>query len=158
MYGEVIEEVDAGRPVDVVYLDLSKAFDVVNHQLLLAKLNALGFCRKVLGWIEGFLVGRRMFVSVGMGDSEVRPVLSGVPQGSVLGPLLFLIYVNGLTEGLRTKWYAFGDDFKLYSSGNVGDGNLQWDLDTFASRAASWNLKLNPTKCVFEVWNGIKSS
>ena len=107
MYGEVVERVDAGGTVEVVYLDLSKAFDVVNHQLLLTKLNELGFSRKVLGWIEVFLVGRKMCVSVGMGNSQPRPVLSGVPQGSVLGPLLFLVYVNNLTERLTSKWYAF---------------------------------------------------
>ena len=100
-------------------LDLSKAFDVVNHQLLLTKLSELGFSRKVLGWIEVFLVGRKMCVSVGMGNSQPRPVLSGVPQGSVLGPLLFLVYVNNLTERLTSKWYAFADDFKLYST-NTG--------------------------------------
>ena len=116
MYSEDVECVDAGGIMDVVYLDLSKAFDVVSHQVLLNKLRQLGFSRLVMGWIEGFLVGRSMFVSVGSGNSELKPVISGVPQGSVLGPLLFLIYVNGLTAGMGTKWYAFADDFKIYTT------------------------------------------
>ena len=149
MYGEIIERVDTGEVVDVVYLDLSKAFDVVHHELMIEKLMSLGFSPKVLKWIEAFLTGRRMFVSVGSGDSSLKIVKSGVPQGSVLGPLLFLIYVNTLAEGLGCKWYAYADDFKLYSVAN-GEGNrntLQNDLDVFAGRASSWNLKLSLDKC-----------
>ena len=88
---------------------------------------------------------------MGEGDSEHKPVLSGVPQGSVLGPLLFLVYVNSLTAGLRTRWYAFADDFKIYTtvvSAGVVDPALQRDLNNFCSRATAWNLKLNPEKCV----------
>ena len=99
-----------------------------------------------------------MFVSVGLGDSEVRPVLSGVPQGSVIGPLLFLIYVNSLTDGLGSKWFAFADDFKLYCTGNMSDGDLQRDLDVFAAKASSWNLKLNPAKCVVMKFGGSSST
>ena len=151
MYGEIVEIVDSGGMVDVVYLDLSKAFDVVNHQVLLAMLRELGFSRLVMGWIEDFLIGRSMFVSVGPEDSEDRDVLSGVPQGSVLGPLLFLIYVNGLTAGMTCKWYAFADDYKIYSRGAPGGGAdrlLQLDLNLFSERASSWNLKINPAKSV----------
>ena len=149
MYGEVVARVDSGEVVDVVYLDLSKAFDVVHHGIMIEKLISLGFSPKVLAWIEAFLTGRRMFVSVGSGDSTLKTVRSGVPQGSVLGPLLFLIYVNTLAVGFGCKWYAYADDFKLYSVSN-GEGNgitLQNDLDVFASRATSWNLKLNLDKC-----------
>ena len=90
-------------------------------------------------------------MSVGSGDSNIRDVWSGVPQGSVLGPLLFLIYANGLTAGIKTKWYAFADDYKIYSTGVSGggiDAQLQLDLDLFSNRASSWNLKINPDKCV----------
>ena len=155
MYGEVVAKVDSGEVVDVIYLDLSKAFDVVNHDVMIEKLMLLGFCPKILGWIEAFLVGRRMFVSVGSGDSSVRDVRSGVPQGSVLGPLLFLIYVNTLAAGLQCKWYAYADDFKLYSVGSVGSiTTLQSDLDIFVNRATSWNLKFNLDKCVVMRFGG----
>ena len=117
MYGEVIERVDAGGVVDVIYVDLSKAFELVNHVVLLGKLSALGFCRTIIRWIEAFLVGRSMFVSVGTGNSDIKSVQSGVPQGSVLGPLLFMIYVNGLATGIRSKWMASVDDFKIYLTG-----------------------------------------
>ena len=96
MYGEVVERVDSGEVVDVVYLDLSKAFDVVNHELMVEKLGLLGFSPKVLSWVEAFLRGRRMFVSVGSGDSSLKSVRSGVPQGSVLGLLLFIMYIRYL--------------------------------------------------------------
>ena len=93
-----------------------------------------------------------MFVSVGGGNSEVKSVRSGVPQGSVLGPLLFLIYANFLASGLSSKWYAYADDFKLYCARDIGRGNssdeLQEDLNVLSSRSASWNLKVNPGKCV----------
>ena len=149
MYGEVVNRVDSGEVVDVVYLDFSKAFDVVNHEVMIEKLALLGFSPQILSWVRAFLVGRRMFVSVGSGDSALNLVKSGVPQGSVLGPLLFLIYVNTLAAGLNCKWYAYADDFKLYSVGTVGSVNiLQGDLDIFADRAASWNLNLNLDKCV----------
>ena len=151
MYGEVIEKVEAGGVVDVVYMDLSKAFELVNHVVLLGKLSALGFCRTILRWIEAFLVGRSMFVSVGTGNSDIKSVQSGVPQGSVLGPLLFLVYVNGLATGIRTKWWAFVDDYKIYSTGSPRNGldeDLQSDLNIFSTRATSWNLKMNPEKCV----------
>ena len=150
MYGEVVERVDAGGIVDVVYIDLSRAFEVVNHGLLLRKLRALGFSEELLKWIESFLVGRSLFVAVGSRESEVKPVRSGVPQGSVLGPLLFLIYVNSLSDGLVSKWFAYADDYKLYCSNLRGAcDTLQSDLNTFSVRASSHNLQLNPNKCVF---------
>ena len=152
-YGDVALKVDGGNVVDVVYMDYSKAFDVVSHGIMLQKLRALGFSVQVLSWVEGFLTGRCMFVSVGGRDSEVKSVLSGVPQGSVLGPLLFLIYANYLASGLACRWFAYADDFKLYCSytRDISGGpnlQLQGDLDRLHARSFSWNLRLNPSKCV----------
>ena len=151
-YGNVVRLVDRGRVVDVVYMDYSKAFDVVNHAVLLQKLRALGFSSQIVSWTEEFLTNRTLFVTVGGQDSESKPVLSGVPQGSVLGPLLFLIYANYLASNLSCNWYAYADDFKLYCTlplENQGSSSrhLQDDLDEISRVSTSWNLRLNPQKC-----------
>ena len=151
VYGEVARLVDAGRVVDMVYLDFSKAFDLVSHQILIEKLIALGFHRDVVGWIRSFLLGRSMSVLVSGGMSRSETVTSGVPQGSVLGPLLFLIYVNCITSSVVGSWAAFADDFKISMclplAPSNGINQLQRDLDAIAEKSLSWNLKLNPSKC-----------
>ena len=142
--------------MDMAYLDFSKAFDVVSHLLLLDKLQLLGFDPIVISWIKSFLIGRTMSVSVSGTSSLSMPVTSGVPQGSVLGPLLFLIYVNFITVAVAGCWVAFADDFKLcvcYPRNNVDQQmqasvRLQNDLNNIADTSLSWNLKLNPAKCV----------
>ena len=90
---EITKWVDDGSPVDVVYLDFQKAFDKVPHQRLLLKLKALGIGNDVINWIEKWLTHRRQRVIVDGEISNWKSVLSGVPQGSVLGPILFLIYI-----------------------------------------------------------------
>ena len=148
-YDKVNKWVDSGHVVDVVYLDFAKAFDVVCHRVLLEKLRVLGFDRDILRWIEAFLVGRTMVVSVDGSVSTSRNVTSGVPQGSVLGPLLFLIYANYIAAGVTSFWVAFTDDFKLCVSHMEGSAlMLQRDLDSVCESAASWNMKLNAEKCV----------
>ena len=153
-YGDIIGKMDKGRVVEVIYLDFAKAFDVVNFSVMFSKLRSIGLCGKVLSWIEGFLLGRHMFVSVGGQRSTVREVQSGVPQGSVLGPLLFLVYVNFLVGDSTCNYYAYADDFKLYISypKSEADGQpsavLQAELDNLSTKARSWNLSLNAAKCV----------
>ena len=155
-YSDVIGRVDVGGAVDMVYLDFSKAFDLVSHSVLLTKLRRLGFEGGVVRWVESFISGREMWVSVGGCRSARVGVTSGVPQGSVLGPLLFLIYINSLGDNLKSSWYAFADDFKLYVSAGAGgvDGVLQEDLNQVYVVSESWNLKLNPEKCVVMRFGG----
>ena len=155
-YGDVATWVDSGLVVDVAFLDFSKAFDVVCHTVLLSKLDSLGVCGHLLDWIGAFLSDRVMRVCVDGHLSGEREVISGVPQGSVLGPVLFLAYVNSLVQGLSCSVMAFADDFKVYVSYRRSpsdcflDGvtELQRDLSRIHAVATSWNLRLNPEKCV----------
>ena len=111
---EITKWVDDRSPVDVVYLDFQKAFDKVPHQRLLLKLNAHGIGKEVINWIEKWLTHRRQRVIVDGDISNWKSVLSGVPQGSVLGPILFLIYINDLEDDISSKVLKFVDDTKVF--------------------------------------------
>jgi len=108
--------VDEGLPVDVIYLDFKKAFDSVPHRRLLKKLSAYGFRGQLFEWLKDFLTGRRQRVKIGDSYSDWSSILSGVPQGSVLGPMLFLVFINDLPEALTGCIKLFADDTKIYST------------------------------------------
>ena len=99
-----------GKQTDLILLDFSKAFDKDNHQKLLYKLKVHGVQDRTLGWIESFLLGRSQTVVLNGERSDELPVLSGVPLGSVLGPILFLLYINDLLENLQSQVCLFADD------------------------------------------------
>ena len=103
---EIFKWVDDGSPVDVVYLEFHKAFDKVPHQRLLIKLNAYGLGESMISWIQAWLTDRRQRVIVEGEISNWKSILSGVPQGSVLGPILFLIFINDLDDDLWSKILA----------------------------------------------------
>ena len=105
---------DKGNPVDVHYLDCEKAFDRVPHQRLLLKLESWGMQGSPLNWIRNFLSGRQHRVCIRESVLSWLPVHSGVPQGTVLGPILFVIYINNLVENLESGVGQFADDTKLY--------------------------------------------
>ena len=154
-YSDVSSWFNDGLVVDLIFFDFRKAFDVVSHSLLLRKLECLGICGKLLGWIGDFLTGRTMKVLVGGSLSEEREVLTGVPQGSVLGPVLFLVYVNSVAGGLSSRYKIFADDLKLYAAVrhqgsvvNVEDvGRCQRDIDGLCMVAESWGLSMSVSKC-----------
>ena len=141
---------DSHSGTDVIYLDFSKAFDSVPHERLLLKLQNYGIKGKVLLWIKAFLSGRRQRVILRNGSSNWQPVISGVPQGSILGPILFLLYVNDLPDYVKHTAKMFADDTKLYTKINsVSDcEELQEDLNALAHWSRLWLLKFNADKCI----------
>ena len=100
--------------VDVAYLDFRKAFDLVSHKHLLLKLDKYGINGEVGRWIKAFLENRKQKVVIRGYDSDELDVLSGVPQGSVLGPVLFLIFINDLPRNITCPVCLFADDSKIY--------------------------------------------
>ena len=119
---EITKWVDDGSPVDVIYLDFKKAFDKVPHQRLILKLKPHGMGNRIINRIEPWLTDRRQRVVVDGEVSSWKSVLSGVPQGSVLGPILFLVYNNDLEEGVAGKILTFADDTKLFRKAKeIGD-------------------------------------
>ena len=151
VYETVSGIVDNGGTVDVIYFDYSKAFDVVNHEILLTKLRSIGIKGEILAWISSFLTDRTLQVCVKGHTSRPRSVLSGVPQGSVLGPLLFLVYINHIASQLSCKFKIFADDLKIYAfiDQSKPDANalVQSDIATLTLTSESWGLKLNASKC-----------
>ena len=114
-YTEIISKwVDDGSPVDVIYLDFQNAFDKVPHQRLLIKLKSHGMGVDIVTWIQNWLTDRKQRVSVEGETSAWTAVYSGVPQGSVLGPLLFLIYINDLKDGVASNILKFADDTTMF--------------------------------------------
>ena len=118
-----VSAVNKRQRVDCVYIDLSKAFDTVSHPKLLQKLRGYGVDYELFNWISAFLSGRSQRVTVDSGLSESVPVTSGVPQGSVLGPLLFLLYINDIVECVEGVSHVrlFADDAKFYCARNSDD-------------------------------------
>lgn len=143
------EAIDQGLPVDVAYLDLAKAFDKVSHPKLLQKLWAYGIRGSLHGWTKSFLEGRQQRVIINSVPSAWNPVTSGVPQGSVLGPILFVIFVNDLPEHTISIAQMFADDTKLYRViHNQHDRDiLQQDLSNLKDWAENWKLQFNASKC-----------
>ena len=113
-FEEITKWVDEGSPVDIIYLDFQKAFDKVPHQRLILKLKSHGMGNSIINWIEQWLTDRRQRVVVDGEVSSWKSVLSGVPQCSVLGPFLFLVYIDYLEEGVTGNILKFADDTTLF--------------------------------------------
>ena len=149
-YFETISSLlDENIACDAVYLDCQKAFDTVPIKRLLVKLDAVGIKGKLHNWISDFLLNREQRVQIRNATSEWTNVLSGVPQGSVLGPVLFLIYVNDIVMNIKSTIKLFADDAKIYRPiKNDNDHQaLQDDLKRIENWSRKWLLKLNASKC-----------
>ena len=143
-----ITEQDKGNPTDIIYLDFSKAFDKVPHRRLLGKLAHLGIKGKLLRWVKSFLESRQFWVRNGDSKSQKRVITSGVPQGSVLGPILFILYTSDLPLGRHSEIKMYADDTKLYANPLVNYQHLQEDLDKIHNWSKNWMLPLNEAKCI----------
>jgi len=147
----VTAKIDEGKPVDVVFLDFAKAFDKVPKERLLEKLGAHRIGGKLLQWIRAWLTGRKQRVVLNGKCSTWKDVLSGVPQGSVLGPILFLIFINDLDLAVKmiNQVKKFADDTKLgHSVSNEMQRNeLQQALNNLHEWAERWGMQFNVAKC-----------
>jgi hypothetical protein len=143
------EQVDSGQLVDVIYLDFQKAFDKVPHRRLVLKVEAYGIVGNVLRWIDNWLTGREQRVVLNQQCSDWSDVISGVPQGSVLGPLLFVLFINDIDRSVVNRLLKFADDTKLFGCVSTQQqiDVLRADLNTLFKWSEEWQMVFNVEKC-----------
>ena len=150
-FNEWTTALDNHMQIDCVFIDFKKAFDSVCHNKLLLKLAAYGITGNLLGWMKSFLTDRKQRVHVNNCYSDWADVTSSVPQGSVLGPILFLLYINDLTDVVHgCKIKLFADDVKVYwifESKNIVTNVLQQCLDAIWQWSVIWQLPISCNKC-----------
>jgi hypothetical protein len=151
VYHYILDSVAGGTEVDTIYLDLTKAFDTVPHNLMLMKLENYGVNGSLLAWFTSYLSGRQQRVVVDGFYSDWLPVTSGVPQSSILGPLLFLVYVNDTPDYIQqnSSIALYADDSKLFRSikQQTDYTFLQSDLDSLYHWSQDWAMSFSSTKC-----------
>ena len=152
---DIYEALENTELTFLVLLDYSKAFDCANHRLILAKLKAAGLCDEALGWISSYLSGRSQKVVTGTGESGWEAIINGVPQGSVLGPLLFTVLVSDIKDAIkRGRYHLYADDTQLYYTCKVDEVNetidrINSDLSNISKFSKNNCLKLNAGKSKF---------
>lgn len=150
---EVLDEwtaiLDGGGSLDAVYMDFMKAFDTVPHERLLSKLQSYGIKGKLHAWMRNFLIGRKQRVLVNGAASEWADVRSGIPQGSILGPILFVIFINDIPDVVDCGIRLFADDTKAFKQIHTTDDckKLQHNINSLQDWAEKWNMKFHPEKC-----------
>ena len=155
------ESIENGTDADLVYLDFAKVFDSVPHNKLICKLHNYGISGNLLLWITNFLSHRRQQVRVNSTLSNWENVTSGVPQGSVFGPVLFTIYINDLPTDILALLCFFADDTKLMQKpiSTTSHNKLQDDINRLIEWSKKWELNFNTSKCkVMHFGNDISNS
>ena len=148
-YETILEKLEYNKNVDVIYLDFAKAFDKVDHGVLLHKIKQMGIAGKLGMWLHSFLIDREQCVAVGGAVSQPSAVMSGVPQGSVLGPLLFLIHITDINEHvLHSSVASFADDTRVLKEvSSISDAEqLQTDLTSLYAWGDQNNMSFNNNK------------
>ena len=134
------ESLSNGDDMDAIYLDYAKAFDKVDHQLLLSKLQLYGFHSQIIRWIESFLTNRSQQVIVDGHMSITAPIISGVPQGTVLGSILFLIFINDIASCVsHSTLRCFADDTRICRS--ISDLNNVHELQSDLEEVTKWSAR-----------------
>ena len=161
---EILMNMDKGLVTGSVLIDLAKAFDTADHDILLSKLEYYGVCDESLPWFKNYFTGRKQFVHIDSQSSEELAITSGVPQGSILGPVLFIVYINDLPCCVRhCSVNMYADDTVLYLAGPTVDNLIYYineDLQCLSEWLENNNLVLNVSKlsvCYLHL-KGIKSA
>ena len=149
IYHQICQAIDHGQLLCIVFCDISKAFDRVWHKGLLFKLKEHGIGDNLLTWLTSYLNNRKQKVVIQASESSLLPLKAGVPQGSVLGPLLLIIYVNDITQSLLSLTRLYADDSSLFCSATSLqdiEGILNHDLTIVSKWAKQWLVDFNPNK------------
>ena len=146
---EFAKAIDESKEIRVAFLDISKAFDRVWHKGLLAKLRAIGFSENIVEWFSSYLDNRKQRVCLGGIASTWLSIFAGVPQGSILVPILFLIFINDIVNYIRTNIRLFDDDtilYKVVHNIDLAAAELNIDLESIKFWAKIWKVDFNPLK------------
>ena len=147
----ISKHLDQGEEVIGTFLDMTKAFDRVWHRGLLVKLNAVGIRGRLYDLLSSYISDRCQFVTIEGSSSETLPIHAGVPQGSVLGPLLFLVFINDISIGIHSNTFLFADDTSLFTPIHQGNADtavlgLNRDLERLNQWANTWHVSIHPLK------------
>ncbi|EFO84347.1 hypothetical protein CRE_15119 [Caenorhabditis remanei] len=143
-YGSLLHDLETYKSSYAVYIDFRKAFDKISTRKLMTKLESYGIKGNMLRWLDSFLSNRTQVITLNGSYSVPKDVKSGVPQGSVLGPLLFLLFINDIGDKLSARHLMFADDLKIFSP---DIRLLQEDLSKITKWCDVWNMEVAPEKC-----------